>query len=70
MIYKGVNIDDCTLDELELISTELALQEAKHNEAMKHPKFQKIKPVPTLGTAFVNLRQAIKHQIESKRNAD
>lgn len=67
MQFKNKNISDYTLDELEAIDWELASQEYKFTEAMKHPKFEKLKPIPQMNPSFVQLREEIKKEIEVKR---
>lgn len=66
MQYKNRPISDLSLDELEAIDWELGVKELNHIEAMKHPKFEKIKPVPTLGQAFLDLREAVRQEIINK----
>lgn len=69
MQFKNKNIADYTLNELEAADWELAGQEYKFTEAMKHPKFEKLKPVPTINQSFTTLREEIKKEIEVKKNA-
>lgn len=69
MQYKNKNIPDYTLNELEAADWELAGQEYKFIEAMKHKKFEKLKPVPIMNHAFIQLRNEIKKEIEVKKNA-
>ena len=66
--FKNRNITDLTLDELEAADWELAEQEYRFNEALKHKKFEKLKPLPELSPSFVALRSEIKKEIEVKKN--
>lgn len=68
MKFKNKEIDEYSLDELNNADWELAVQEFKFTEAMKHPKFEKIKPIPTMNPSFVALREEIKKQIQEKQN--
>lgn len=68
MNYKSKPISDLTLTELDAADWELDAQEYKFNEAMKNPKLEKLKPVPTIGRSFLELRQEIKKAIEVKSN--
>lgn len=68
MQFKNKNIDEYTVEELQAIDWELAAQEIKFKEDMKHPKFEKLKPMPVMNPSFVALRESIKKQIEEKNN--
>lgn len=63
MNYKNKPISDLTLAELQSADWDLASREYKFNEAMKNPKFEKLKPVPTIGASFVALREKIKNAL-------
>lgn len=68
MQYKNKNVTDLTLAELNSADWDLATKEYEFNEALKHSKFEKLKPVPTIGASFVQLRNEIKKAIEGKQN--
>lgn len=70
MNYQNRPISDLTLAELQSADWELATQEYKFNESLKHPKFEKLKPVPTISQSFSELRQEIKKAIEDKSNGN
>lgn len=66
MNYQNRPVSELSLSELKSADWDLAGQEYKFNEAMSHPKFEKLKPVPTIGQSFSQLREEIKKAIEAK----
>lgn len=76
MKFRGKEFSEYTIDELHSIDWELNSQEAKWLKAMEHPKFggdpnydkrKVISPVPTMNPAFVGIREAVKAEINSRK---
>lgn len=66
MQFKAKDINSYTLSELQSIDWELGSQEYKFNEALKHKKFEKLKPLPEISPSFAALREEVKNEIERK----
>lgn len=68
IIFRGKEISAHTLTELKAADWELQGQEDNYLEALKHPKFEKMKPKPEMSDSWKQLRKEIKSEIEKRKN--
>lgn len=68
MKFKGAEIVGMTLKELQAADWELEGVETSYLEALKHPKFEKMKPKPEMNASFKALRDEIKQEIAKRKN--
>ncbi len=67
MKFKGNEIVGMSLNDLKAANWELQGVEDNYLEALKHPKFEKMKPKPEMNESFAALRKEIKQEIEKRK---
>lgn len=67
MKFKGVDIVGMSLKELQAADWELVGVEENYLEALKHPKFEKMKPKPEMNDSFKALRNGIKQEMKKRK---
>lgn len=73
MIYKGKNLADFDLWELELANYEFNEADRKREEASRHHKFDKINnkkaiELPPINPEYLKLKEAIKQEFEKRKS--
>jgi hypothetical protein len=66
MQFKGKEVKELTLKELQAADWELEGVETNYIESLKHPKFEKIKPRVEMNPSFKALRDEIKQEMKKK----